>query len=94
MNWLKDVELDTGVVVGFWVLKSINVNLVDMGARVNYFGFLNEKAFNEGKAQLTDQTIEFNFSEIAKEDAISGILELIKGRTMGAQEKAVKAGVV
>lgn len=51
-SWLKNETLSSGVIVGFWVMENIQVNLNNATAYIEYKGYLNEESYESGKQCL------------------------------------------
>jgi len=52
MGLLKDIENDTGVVVGYWKINSVVVDMENLSMRVRINGYLNKQAFADGKSVI------------------------------------------
>lgn len=79
LTWEKDVELDSGVICGFWKLLDMQVDLQSALAMVRYAGWLNQDAYNSGKEMLCDKTLQIDFSNFDPQGQIAvGLLQLVQ----------------
>lgn len=69
--WVKPVELDTGVIVSFWILQTITVNALVGTAEVSYLGYLDQAAFNAGKQKILEMSKTISFVGFDTDGALS-----------------------
>jgi hypothetical protein len=69
--WNKNVELETGVIASYWVVKHISANMENLQVVVSYEGYLDQSAFAAGKAKLVEKSTVMTFSQTEAVGAVS-----------------------
>lgn len=62
MAWLKDIENESGVVVGCWAVKSIHFNALTGKANIYYCGWVSKDAKEDGKNPVETKEFEMDAS--------------------------------
>lgn len=69
MSWTKDIENESGVVVGYWEIEKWNLNNDDSTIEISYRGYVSQIAKDAGKRPVIYQSI------IAPADDLQSLLD-------------------
>lgn len=76
MGWQKSEELETGVVVGFWKLISIYIDVLGQNVHCSYEGYIDQAAHDAGKTRLLERGSDIPFSVV--KDTIVALQSLVE----------------
>lgn len=92
LSWKKQVELDNGIIVGHWVLSTLIVNMKTAKAGVSYEGYLDQAAFDGGKAKILEKSVEIDFSSFDKDGSLAeAIINLVKSEEIAIEDRKIAA---
>lgn len=79
LSWENSVELENGVVVSYWVLQSMQVDMLSAQASVTYHGYLSESALLAGKAKVLEKSVSIDFSSFDPAGSLAaGVVALVR----------------
>lgn len=79
LAWEKEVELETGVIVSYWVLDKTLVNMKTGKATVSFEGYLDSQAFVDGKSKVLEKSVEIDFTSFDPSGQITaGVIALVR----------------
>lgn len=79
LAWENQVTLDNDVVVSYWVLSSMIVDLMTARATVSYKGYFSEASFLAGKPKILERSAEIDFSTFDNGGQLAaGVIALVR----------------
>lgn len=65
LAWNKNVELETGVIASYWVVKNIYADMATLKVVVSYEGYLDQASYEAGKIRLLEKSASMVFDQTA-----------------------------
>lgn len=79
LAWTEEKELETGVVVAYWVLDRMLVNMKNGKAVVSFEGYLDQQAFCDGKSKILEKSVEIDFAAFDPNGQITaGVIAMVQ----------------
>lgn len=75
MAWKKDVEYETGIVVGYWEPLEAKINFTLQTADISYLGWVDQDAKDGGKAAVIQESISLSISDLPNFQLLKGFVE-------------------
>ena len=62
LSWSYSLTLSTGVVINYWVMQKMLIDMPTAQAQVEYWGYLDQTAQQAGKDPVVKQSCNIDFS--------------------------------